>query len=109
MHKFLVWTHVFISQELEIGEEREFPGGPVVRIWCFHCHDPSSTPGWGTEILQATCCGQNFLKKKLRRRICLGVMMAFWQLWSFLVASWVARGGCAEGQWEGRGARWRGT
>ena len=64
---------------VEIGEEREFPDGPVVRTWRFHCHDLSSTPGRGTEILQATCCGQNFFKK-LRRRIRLGFVMAFWQL-----------------------------
>ena len=33
---------------------REFPGGPVVRTRCFHCHGPGSIPGWGTKILQAT-------------------------------------------------------
>ena len=57
---------------LEIGEEREFPGGPVVRTWCFHCHDLSSTPGGGTEILQATCCGQNFLEKEAEKENMLG-------------------------------------
>ena len=31
----------------------EFPGSPVVRVQCFHCWDPSSVPGWGTEILKA--------------------------------------------------------
>ena len=31
----------------------EFPGSPVVRVPCFHCWDPSSVPGWGTEILKA--------------------------------------------------------
>ena len=27
-----------------------FPGGLVVRIWCFHCCGTSSVPGLGTEI-----------------------------------------------------------
>ena len=31
----------------------EFPGGLVVRILGFHCCDPGSVPGWGTEIWQA--------------------------------------------------------
>ena len=41
---------------------REFPGGLVVTIWCFHCCGPSSTSGQGTEIPQATGHGQNFKK-----------------------------------------------
>ena len=32
---------------------QEFPGGPVVRIWCFHCRSPGSIPGQGTKILHA--------------------------------------------------------
>ena len=32
----------------------EFPGGLVVRIPGFPCHDPGSIPGQGTEIPQAT-------------------------------------------------------
>ena len=32
---------------------QEFPGGPVVRIWCFHCRGPGSIPGQGTKILHA--------------------------------------------------------
>ena len=43
--------------------ERVFPGGLVVRIWCFHCGGPGSFPGQGT-ILHATRCGQNNKKKK---------------------------------------------
>ena len=30
-----------------------FPGGPVVRIWCFQCPGRGSVPGQGTKILQA--------------------------------------------------------
>ena len=33
---------------------REFPGGPVVRTLCFHCHEPGSIPILGAKILQAT-------------------------------------------------------
>ena len=33
---------------------REFPGRPVVRTQCFHCHGPGSIPGQGNKILQAT-------------------------------------------------------
>ena len=32
---------------------REFPEGPVVRTWCFHCRGPGSIPGQGTKILRA--------------------------------------------------------
>ena len=37
---------------------REFPGGPVDRIWRFHCRGPVSIPGQGTEIPQAAWRGQ---------------------------------------------------
>ena len=37
---------------------REFPGSPVVRIQCFHCWGPGSSPGRGTKITQALRCGQ---------------------------------------------------
>ena len=36
----------------------------VVRTLGFHCCGPGSTPGWGTEFLQAARCGQ---KKKKER------------------------------------------
>ena len=29
---------------------REFPGGPVVRTWHFHCCGPGSMLGQGTKI-----------------------------------------------------------
>ena len=32
----------------------EFPGGLLIRIWCFHCCASGSVPGRGTEIPQAT-------------------------------------------------------
>ena len=37
-------------------ETWEFPGGPVVRTWNFHCWGPGSIPGPGTKILQTTGC-----------------------------------------------------
>ena len=40
---------------------REFPGGLVVRILGFHCCDPGSGPGRGTEVPQAV---QHDRKKK---------------------------------------------
>ena len=49
----------FLTDKIE--SPREFPGGPVVRTWCFHCCGLGSMPGQGTEILQATWHGQ---KKK---------------------------------------------
>lgn len=33
---------------------REFPDGPKVRSWHFHCWGPGLNPGWGTKIPQAT-------------------------------------------------------
>ena len=37
-----------------------FPGGPALRTRRFHCCDPGSIPGLGTEISHqaAACCGQ---------------------------------------------------
>ena len=32
----------------------EFPGGPVVRTWCFYRRGPGSIPDWGTRIPLAT-------------------------------------------------------
>ena len=38
--------------KFEIQNNREFPGGLVVRILGFHCHGPSSVSDRGSEILQ---------------------------------------------------------
>ena len=38
---------------------REFPGGPVVRTWRFHCQGLASILDQGTKILQAMWCGKN--------------------------------------------------
>ena len=46
------------------NEIREFPDGLVVRIRPFHCCSPVSSPGQGTEVLQAVWRGK---KKKLER------------------------------------------
>lgn len=45
----------------------EFPGGLVVKIWCFHFHSLGSILGPETEILQAAEHSQ----KKFKKRGCL--------------------------------------
>ena len=60
---------------------REFPGGPVVRPQHFHCRDPGSIPGWGTNVPQAwpkkkkktglEPMPSNFVSRKLRVILCL--------------------------------------
>ena len=42
--------------------KREFPGGPVVKTWCFHYDGLGSIPGQGTKIPQAKWYSQ---KKKI--------------------------------------------
>ena len=37
---------------------KEFPGGPVVRIWCFYCWGMGSIPILKTKFLQTTQCSQ---------------------------------------------------
>ena len=44
---------------------RNSPDGPVVRTRCFHCRGPSSIPGRGTKIPQATQCGHPLKKTEL--------------------------------------------
>ena len=51
---------LFQSKQLS----REFPGGPVVRIQCFHCRELGSVPNWETEIPQTTQHSPNKIKKK---------------------------------------------
>ena len=46
LQKKLIWLQTFRKVF------REFPGGPVMRIWCFHCWGLGSIPGQGTEIPQ---------------------------------------------------------
>ena len=40
------------TMQFEIHNNRELPGGLVVRIPDFDCHGQGSIPGQGTEILQ---------------------------------------------------------
>ena len=44
---FQEWCVLFL---LELVMYQEFPGGPVIRTWCFYCHGPGSVPGWRAEI-----------------------------------------------------------
>ena len=55
-----------------MNSPREFPGGLVVRIPGFHCHDPGSIPGQGTEIPKAASHGQK--KKRMSSSRCLVVV-----------------------------------
>ena len=58
-------------KEKELNQERggrEFPGGLVVRIWCFHCWGPGSIPGRGTEIPQVMHRKRRKERKRRRRR-----------------------------------------
>ena len=48
---------------------REFPGGPELRIWCFHFWGVGLIPGQGTKILQALqCCKKKKKKKKKKEK-----------------------------------------
>ena len=46
---------------------REFPDGPVVRTWQFHCWGPGSILGQGIRIMQATQHGQKKKKKIINK------------------------------------------
>ena len=63
------------------------PGGRlVVRIQPFYCCGQGSIPGWGTEILHAVWCGQNFKKKK-KGEIC--TINSFLALFVFEIGTFV--------------------
>ena len=48
---------------------REFPGGPELRIWCFHFWGTGLIPGQGPKILQALqCCKKKKKKKKKEKK-----------------------------------------
>ena len=53
------------DEDLRVGEQ--FPGGPGVRICCFHGCSVDSVPAWGTMILQEAWCNQKELKSKQHR------------------------------------------
>lgn len=42
-------SSLLLIVEIQLG----FPGGLMVRISGFRCQGLGSTPGWGTEIMQA--------------------------------------------------------
>ena len=46
---------------------REFPCGPAVRTWHFHCRGPGSVSGWGTKIPQARWYSKKKFKKAFNR------------------------------------------
>ena len=57
---------IYLSKAIK--QKREFPGGPVLRIPCFHCQGPEFNPWSGTKIPQAAQRGQGEIKKRERER-----------------------------------------
>ena len=43
------------TSEVKNRNCREFPSGPGVRTWCFHCWGPGLIPGQGSK----PCCAAN--------------------------------------------------
>ena len=54
---------IFVHVDMDKITRREFLSGPAVRTQCFHCYGLGSIPGWGSNILKVSWCGQ---KKKKR-------------------------------------------
>ena len=54
---------IFVHVDMVKITGREFLSGPVVRTQCFHCYGLNSIPGWGSNILKVSWCGQK--KKKV--------------------------------------------
>ena len=67
----------------------EFPGGPVVRILCFHCWGPGSISGKGTKILQAKWCGQILHSFLWLNNIPLYIYASFCLFIHLLMNTWV--------------------
>ena len=66
----IIFSYPNIKFHFKITLLGEFPGGPVVRTWHFHCWGPGSIPGWGTKIQQAVWCSQsNLIKDNLKNKI----------------------------------------
>ena len=58
--QFYIWKSIKVLCQ----NKGDFPGGPVVRTWCFHCQGPGLIPGQGTKIPLASK-----VKKKKSERI----------------------------------------
>lgn len=59
-----IMNRYYIYKEFN-NTEMEFPGSPVVMIWCFHCRALGSILGQGTEIPQAAQHGQKKRKNSM--------------------------------------------
>ena len=62
----------------------EFPGGPVVRIQCFHCVGLGSIPGQGTKILQDAWRGQKKKKAGIMRHEQDLMMKGMLEVWTLI-------------------------
>ena len=65
----ILFTYIYLWRRRERRNTKnillkEFPGGLVVNILGFHSCGLGSTPGQGTEILQAICPGKKKKKKE---------------------------------------------
>ena len=58
-----------VNHYISNSQLREFPGGPGVRTWCFHCRGPVSIPvSWsGNQDPAAARCGQKNQKPKTKK------------------------------------------
>ena len=65
--KYLRWEQK--EQGIEMGLYGEFPGGPVVRTWCFHSREPGFNLLIGElRSYKPHGCGKRKKKKKKERK-----------------------------------------
>ena len=75
--KLLCITFIIKSASLKIND-REFPSGLVVRIWCFHQWGQGSVSGLGIEFPHpATVCWQQTNKPKNHGKNCKDICIAY--------------------------------
>ena len=66
---FTIWTVLITKTQNWTTNKKvynwKFPGGPVVRTWCFHCQGLGSISAQGIKILQASWHSQKKKKKDI--------------------------------------------
>lgn len=64
----------FLFKKRKLSKSREFPGGPEVMTWCFHCQCPGSNPGQVPKILKVIrCISPQPLKKSTTLKLHLSI------------------------------------